>query len=164
MIIRLTNKMFKKIKESPSEAQPEAENPFIDWVADPFFVNRHNYIIITNCASVLSWIFPGKGINDVSTFIKCSMTSVFECLDLYGFDAQFQQIILPSFGNVKLRKVADKNMSGILVDLVKTSKFFIGNYGLSLRETSIRINEIPQLTRKEPFPAKAFQLLPDPKR
>lgn len=70
MIIRLTQKLVKKIKVAPTTVESRTENPFTDWTANLFTVGRAQYIILTHSASLYSVVFPGRGINDSGKFIK----------------------------------------------------------------------------------------------
>ena len=69
MIFRITDKLARKIKESPQESLPLAESPYLDWTANLFYVNKAQYIIVTNTQSLYSIIMHGKGITDDSKFI-----------------------------------------------------------------------------------------------
>lgn len=157
MVIRLTNKLFKRIKENPPTKIWEEPSPFLDWAADHFTVSGYRFIIIANCASVLSWVSPARGVNDSGSFIKCVIEAQKECMKVYGFDFQWERIIVPSLDKVYFRKVADRNMTGILMDLTKHAKYYLSDPDLSSYEVSLRLNEMPQCSRKESFPVQAFQ-------
>jgi len=62
MIFRLTQKLAKKIHEFPVKSVLPAENPYLDWTADLFYVNRAQYVIATNTQSLYSVIMHGKGV------------------------------------------------------------------------------------------------------
>lgn len=158
MVVRLTNKLFKRIKEKPPVEIWEEPNPFLDWAADHFTVGGYRFIIIANCASVLSWVSSAKGINDSRGFIKCIVEAQNECMKEYGFDFHWERIIAPSSRKFYFRKVADPRMSGILTDLTRHAKYHLYD-GLSPYEASLLLNEMPQCSRKESFPIRAFQKL-----
>lgn len=165
MVFRLTNKLLKKIKESPPSQLREAENPFVDWAADHFTVKGSRYIIVTNCESVLTWVYPAKGVNDSDRFIKFSLEAIENCLRENHFDLHWERIVVPSLKEIHFRKVADRNITGIMMDLVKHAKFYLSDYydELSLYEISMRLSEIPQLSREIVFPRQAFRSLELPK-
>ncbi len=62
MIIRLTAKLGKKIKNIPSATLPPDSNPFADWSAHLFTAERRQYILVANTSSLYSVVMPGKGI------------------------------------------------------------------------------------------------------
>lgn len=76
MILRLTLKLAKKIGIVPLPAIPydENRNPILDWNANLFTVQRAQYIILTNTASLYSLIMYGKGILYERKFIQKLLT------------------------------------------------------------------------------------------
>lgn len=159
MVFRLTNKLFKRIREKPPNEIVEETNPFLDWAADHFTVDGYRFIIVTNCASVLSWVFPAKGINDSNGFVKAANRAMETCLREYGFHFQWERMIVPSLVSVHLRKVADPSMSGVLTDLVRHAKYYLSNPNMTPHQASLLLNEMPQCSRKEPYTIRAFQNL-----
>ncbi len=159
MVFRLTNKLFKRIRKKPPLEICEEPNPFLDWAADHFTVEGYRFIIVSNCASVLSWVFPAKGINDSNDFIKAANRAIETCLREYRFHFHWERILLPSLTSVYLRKVADPKMSGVLTDLVRHAKYYLSDPGITTDEASLLLNEMPQCSRKEPYTIRAFQNL-----
>jgi hypothetical protein len=159
MLFRLTNKLFKRLREHPPLEVDEAPNPFLDWAADHFTVQGYRFILITNCASVLSWVYPARGVNDPSDFIWSTMVEMEVCMREYGFDMHWERIMGPSFGKVRFRRVADRSMNGILVNLAMHAKYYLSYPDLSHYEVSLLLNEIPQCSRKETCPIQAFAQL-----
>lgn len=160
MQFRLTHKICKRIVEQSLGSPDDEVSPFLDWAADHFTVGGYRFVIIVNRASVLSWVFPGKGINCSSDFIRDASSAIRNCLHEYGFSFHFDRIIVPELSVVSLRKVGDRNMTGIMMDLVKHAKFYFSEFDDSCHEISLRLNQIPQCSRKEAFPVKAFAGLP----
>lgn len=62
MIIRLTQKLGKKIGLSPKEALPLEGNPYADWTGHPFTARRVQYILLVNTSSMFSVVLFGRGI------------------------------------------------------------------------------------------------------
>ena len=48
MIIRLTQKLAKKVKETDLSEMPLHENPLADWSANLFTTDRTQYILVSN--------------------------------------------------------------------------------------------------------------------
>lgn len=166
MVFRLTHKLLKAIKAAPSPELEEGENPFVDWAADHFTFRGRRIILVTNCASILTWVYPGRGVNDSDSFIKCSLEAIRICLRENGFQVHWEKIISPSSSEVTFRKVGDRNLTGIMMELVKHAKFYLSDCydEMTLEEVSKRLSEMPQLSRKEAFPLEAFRSLELPKR
>lgn len=70
MIFRLSQKLAKKIKAGPLASVPLNENPYADWSAHLFTVNRTQYIILSNTKSLYSCVMFGAGITNDSVFIE----------------------------------------------------------------------------------------------
>jgi hypothetical protein len=64
MIFRLSAKLGKKLKFSPTEVLPAHTNPFADWSAHLFTADRAQYILISNTISLYSRVIFGRGITD----------------------------------------------------------------------------------------------------
>lgn len=159
MQFRLTHKMSKRIGALPVDSPDDGVSPFLDWAADHFTVGGYRFVIIVNRASVLSYVFPGKGVNCSSDFIRDASSAIRNCLHEYEFSFHYERIIVPAMSEVSFRKVGDRNMTGIMMDLVKHAKFYLSEFDDSCHELSLRLNTIPQCSRKEAFPVKAFAAL-----
>lgn len=156
MIFRLTTKLAKKIKESPESAAPLDGNPFIDWAATLFTINRHQYILITNRESLLSWVFYGSGVPEGHQFILKALTGIRECMEEYGFEFIYETQIVPNTGRIRFSKVGDRKVNGVMVDLVKHAQYYNRMEDLVPCEIAMRLNKIPQCSRKNPWPIDAF--------
>ena len=160
MIYRLTNKMAKKIKESPDSTLEPPNNPFLDWAADLFIAERTHYILLTHCRSLLSCVAYAKGINNYDAFIRIANQSIKDCLSVYEYEFIFESLVAPQMGNVIFSKVGNRKVNGVMVDLVKHAKYYLSVDELSPLEITQRLNKIPQCSRKNPWPIKAFSELP----
>ena len=70
MIIRLSQKLTKKINAGKQTEMPLDENPYADWSCHLFTADRTQYIILSNTASLYSCVMYGQGITDDSRFIE----------------------------------------------------------------------------------------------
>ena len=68
MIIRITQKLGRKIKVVPIAALPPHDNPILDWTVNLFMVSRWQCIILANSASFYSVVFPGKSVPNEQAF------------------------------------------------------------------------------------------------
>ena len=76
MIIRLSQKLAKKLKLGTLPSLPSDENPYADWSAHLFTADRTQYIILTNTQSLYSVVMYGKGIADDSRFIGRALDNI----------------------------------------------------------------------------------------
>lgn len=81
MIFRLSQKLQGKLKVGTLTALPLHENHLLDWSAHVFLAGRTQYVLLTNTKSLVSTIFPGKGLTNEGTFIQQGLTSIQEVLE-----------------------------------------------------------------------------------
>ncbi|WP_269541952.1 DUF6933 domain-containing protein [Cerasicoccus fimbriatus] len=159
MIYRLTHKLAKKIYEKPESTLEPNPNHFCDWAADYFTSNRTGYILLTHTKSMLSAAFYGKGVNDDDAFIKQANEAIRDCLYENGFEFVFESLMVPNLSPVHFSKVGNRQLSGIMVDLVRNAKWNLSREDLTPFDLAAKLNEIPQCTQKNAFPIKAFAAL-----
>jgi hypothetical protein len=70
MIFRLSQKLNAKIEVGTLPTLPLDDNPFADWSARLFFVDRMQYILLSNTKSLYSTVMYGKGITDEGRFVE----------------------------------------------------------------------------------------------
>ena len=70
MILRLSEKLNKKIGAGTLSTLPPDENPYADWSCHLFTADRTQYIIMSNTKSLYSCVIYGAGITDDSRFMQ----------------------------------------------------------------------------------------------
>lgn len=156
MLFRLTQKMAKKIKESPTMICPVSANPYIDWSAHLFTAERAHYIIITNSTSLYSIILHGRGITDDANFIDHVMSEManFMCQD--GYEFQFRRLIAPNATESLFVKLSDRRVMGSMNDLVRMAKWHLIEGQVSPFDTAEKINTAPMSYLGYDHPKRAF--------
>lgn len=150
MIIRLTQKLAKKIKVAPTTAAPCTENPFGDWTANLFTVGRVQYIILTHSASLYSVVLPGRGINDSDKFIECVVSALGEQMADAGYGDVFEQHIAPLARSIRFSKTGDRSVLGSMNDLVLHAKYRLADEPLIVAVKGL--NQIPMGALGYQFP------------
>jgi hypothetical protein len=74
MILRLSQKLNKKIQAGKLSEMPLDDNPYADWSCHLFTADRTQYIIMSNTASLYSCVMFGKGITNDGLFIQLALT------------------------------------------------------------------------------------------
>ena len=82
MIIRLTEKLGRKIGIMPTELLPMTDNPYLDWSAHLFRAGRNQYIILTNTPSLYSIVMIGRGCKSGSTLQQNAIREMWEHMRL----------------------------------------------------------------------------------
>jgi len=144
MIIRVTQKLADKLKVAPNACLSSDANPLADWVAHLFTVQRVQYIIATNSATLYSVVMHGRGISDEMLFCQRLLESISDFMTTEGFGPLFQHDIATDAANVRLSKTGNRSVLGSINDHVRCAKVYLGEQlECSLFETSRRLNETP---------------------
>jgi len=118
MIIRLSQKLAKKIKVGKLVEKPLDENQYADWSANVFNVGRTQYIILCNTKSMYSCVMYGNGITNENTFIQRSLSLIREFMEDDGKESVYEQHIIPATGSVTFAKSLNRSVSGSMNELV----------------------------------------------
>lgn len=118
MIIRLSQKLAKKIKVGKLTEKPLDKNQYADWSANVFNVGRTQYIILCNTKSMYSCVMYASGITTDSTFIKRALSLIREFMEDDGKLSVYEQNIIPSSGSVTFAKSLNRSVIGSMNELV----------------------------------------------
>ncbi len=157
MIIRLSTKLSKKIKTSPSTSVDLSRNPFADWSAHLFTFDRTQYILACNTVSLYSVLCYGRGITDDNTFLMRMTSLIGEVLKDDGLEFFWERWILPETGTVTFSKALNRSVTGSMNDQVFLAKALLDDGEMSPYEASFKLNQnlLSYLDYKRP--REAFQ-------
>lgn len=144
MIIRVTQKLAKKIKAVPAASLPPHDNPLLDWSAHLFMVSRWQCVIVTNSICLYSIVFSGKGIFSVTTFLDRSFQTLDEYMSLDGVSRLFNDYISPAKSDIQICKAADRRVLGSINDAIFQAKCDMLEIGYPLAMVNKRLNDTPR--------------------
>jgi len=156
MIFRLSQKLAKKIKVPAPLPKPLDPNPFADWSAHVFTVQRTQYLLLTNTASLYSTVLHGRGISDEGQFIDRALRAISELMEANGQEATFKRFIAPGTANVTFASALNRSVTGSMNDLVNAAQFYLAEGDHSLFDISLRLNDMPMSYLKYGRPRDAF--------
>ena len=161
MIYRLTLKMAKKIGMAPLPIIPytNIKNPIQDWNANLFTVQRIQYILLTNTASLYSMVMPGKGITSDKNFIREAAPCIKEFMIMDGNQGIYENHFKPENQNTYFSKTIDRRVLGSINDLIFQSKFYLSEGRQALFKVSSMLNETPMSYLKYGNPKDEFRKL-----
>ena len=119
MILRLSQKLCTKIKTGALPTMPLDENPFADWSAHLFIVDRTHYILLTNTKSLYSTVMTGQGITNDSRFIERSLSSIREFMEQDGQSVIHDRCIAPDSGTVHFAKALNRSVTSSMNELIR---------------------------------------------
>ena len=167
MILRLSQKLAKKLKEGNLPTIPLDEDPYADWSAHLFTVARTQYIIVTNTRALYSVVMYGRGITDYSDFINQTLSTLREFMEDDGQSFVYQRFIAPAGGSVQFAKALDRSVTGSINELVKFAKCWLDSDEISPFEVGFKLNDVLlsalASSKKDGYgkPNKAFKALAD---
>ncbi len=118
MIIRLSQKLCTRIKAGKLNEMPLDDNPYADWSANVFVVNRAQYIILSNSASLYSCVMFGKEITNESRFLQRALNCIRELMEDDGHASIYQKFIAPSTATVSFAKALNRSVIGSMNEFV----------------------------------------------
>jgi pRiA4b ORF-3-like protein/uncharacterized protein DUF6933 len=167
MILRLSQKLAKKVKAGTLSSLPPDDNPYADWSANLFTASRTQYILLTNTQSLYSVVMYGKGITDDTDFISRALENLREFMEDDGQSFAYQRFIAPATGSVSFAKALNRSVTGSMNDMIVHAKHWLTEGDLSPFDVGFKLNQIPMSALKGPkserygIPREVFKLLSD---
>jgi hypothetical protein len=149
MIIRLTGKLAKKIKENELMSVPMARNPFADWTARLFTVDRAQYILITNTATLYSVVMFGKSITNDNAFIHAMLDALRNLMEEDGLGEIYQQQVAPQTDRISFAKSASRSATSSMNQMSFEAEAYLSSGEVSPFEVSFHLNESLRSYEKE---------------
>jgi len=142
MILRLSQKLNKKIKAGKLSEMSLDENPYADWSCHLFTADRTQYIIMSNTASLYSCVMFGKGITNDGLFIQLALNAIREFMEDDGQQFAYRKFIAPESGAIEFAKALNRSVTGSMNDHVQATKFYLAD-DMTPSEIGYRLNETP---------------------
>lgn len=159
MILRLSQKLNKKIKAGTLSEMPLDDNPYSDWSCHLFTADRTQYVIITNTKSLYSTVMFGKGITDDSRFIERVLSSLREFSESDGQAFVYQKFIAPSSATDSFAKALNRSVTGSMNDMIYHAQMWLIEEELSPFDVGFKLNEMPMSALEYANPKDAFKKL-----
>ena len=165
MIFRLSQKLNSKIKAGALDTVPLDDNPYADWSAHLFAVNRTQYIILSNTKSLYSCVMYGAGITNDSMFIERALSTIREFMEDDGQQFVYRKFIAPASGTVQFAKALNRSVTGSMNDLINHATYWLAEDDLSPHDLGFRLNDTllsalaTEKSRGYGKPTEAFRLL-----
>ena len=159
MIIRLSQKLGKKIKESPVRTLPLDANPSADWSGHVFTADRAQYVLLTNTMSLYSMLIHGAGITTDSRLLDRGLDALRELMIDDGLEFIYRSFVVPSTGTVHFSKALNCSVTGSMNDLVRCAQHWLSEGELSPHDVARRLNEMPMSANGYANPREALKSL-----
>jgi hypothetical protein len=157
MIIRLSNTLSKKIKETDLALLPPDPNPFADWSARLFTADRAQYILMTNSASLYSVVIYGRGVTDGNAFLHEVTDMMRDVMEKDGFRLIYKKRVAPQTARVSFSKAVNRSVTGSMNEFAFYAKWHLIRDEMSPYDVSFQLNKTPMSYIKYRYPRDAFQ-------
>ncbi len=141
-------------------AGPPDSDPFADWSAHLFTVERRQFILVANTPSLYSVVMPGRGVTSDKTFLRRMRVELRGFLQIEGYEYVYRKLVEPGLDKVLFSKALNRSVTGSINDLVFGAKFFMTGNEMPLFEVSVLLNETP-MSYLDYNPREAFRSLTD---
>lgn len=159
MILRLSEKMSKRIGVRPIESLPMSANPFADWSSHVFAAGRLEYILSTNTATLYSVVFEARGIKGEPAFRSNMLAQLRAAMIEDGFEFHYKRLIDVDSDSVSYSKAFSRGVIGSMNDMVELATYSLEVQEKSPAETSRIVNGTPFSVLEQTSPRQAFQHL-----
>jgi hypothetical protein len=143
MIFRLSQKLNAKIEVGTLQTLPLDDNPFADWSARLFFVDRTHYILLSNTKSLYSTVMYGKGITDEGRFVERALSNLREFMENDGQEFSYRRLIAPASATIRFARALDRTVTGSINDLINQATSMLAASELSPFDVGFRLNDVP---------------------
>lgn len=92
MLFRFTNSTIEKIKDIVL-SEESAENRYCEWICDSVLIERKHYFFVSNSYSMVSVIFPAKGINSFERFCTVCNAEIKRICNENGWESIYNEFI-----------------------------------------------------------------------
>lgn len=141
MILRLSQKLAKKIKVSKLGDLPLDENPYADWSCHFFSADRTQYVIVCNTASLYSCVMYARGITDDSKFIVRVLDLIREFMEDDGEAETYQQHIAPTSETIQFAKALNRSVTSSINELVMAAEIDLTEGDMAPHDVGFRLND-----------------------
>ncbi len=142
MIFRLSQKLAKKLKAGPLDSLPLDENPYADWTAHLFTVDRTQYIILSNTKSLYSCVMFGAGITNDGIFTERALDTIREFMQDDGQQFVYAKFIAPASGSIRFAKAIDRKTTGSINELILAADHGLADGDVSTNDVGFQMNQV----------------------
>ncbi len=140
MILRLSQKLGKKVKAETLSEIPLDENPYADWSCHLFAADRTQYIILSNTVSLYSCVMFGKGITNDGQFIERALSTIREFMEDDGQQFSYERFIIPANGTISFAKTLNRQVTSSMNELIELAKLYLME-DMSPHDVGFRLND-----------------------
>lgn len=159
MILRLSDKLSKRIGVKPIESLPMSANPFADWSSHVFPAARSEFILSTNTVTLYSVVFPAQGVKGEPVFRSSMFAHIRATMLEDGFEFHYKRLVDVEPNLVSYSKAFSRGVIGSMNDMVELASYMIEVQEKSPDEAARTINDTTFSVLGRTSPRRSFQRL-----
>ena len=132
MVFHLTEKLRKKLKVQPEPGPHPVANPLLRWYGHLFFSKREQWILVTNEATLLSLLMPGRGLSNSERFVEYFHVIMEDYLEALGVKAAYDTLVKPYAAKPIFTKTESRSVLASMNDTIRFCKPAVCNYDLTV--------------------------------
>ncbi len=141
MIIRLTQKLAKKVKAPELQTSPLCDDPLCDWSMQMFDFDRKQHVLICNTRTFYSAVFLAGGIAAPHKLAVAGLQAIGEQLDGDMLLDAYQHRSTPGPMAVTYAKSLNRVITGSMNELILRATVAMAD-GVSLFKASAEVNRM----------------------
>ncbi len=162
MVLQLTQKLQKALGGPKLVKEHVPARPHMRWYANLFTVERVQYILTTNAASLFSVVLYKRGLTSTDQYWEQLLERLRVHMNEIGLETVFAEHILPCTDTLTLAKTEDRSVLGSMNDMINCCKVTIPyRGGMAIEDLTHKINDTTYSTIERRRPEQAMrELLP----
>lgn len=157
MLLRLTDKLSKKLKTGPLTKVDKDPGPYLEWYGLLFSVDRSQYILTTEAKSLFSVVMYGRGVTDEDIYLQHLFHHLREYMHCTGNRLIYDRVIAPRTGLITMSKTSSKAVLGSMNMMARLCASRLEGEEWSPWDLSECINKTPFKAIRKQYPKIAFQ-------
>jgi hypothetical protein len=162
MILRISEKLSRKIRVTPTEKRPLNKNPFADFSCHAVAVEGHEFILAVNTASLYAVVFPGDSIDRNTSFESTLHDRLQAYIVADGFEFLYKRLIHSDGDTVRYCRPLNEIISANLNQLASRVASELAERRRSPEEVTASLNRarLPIIRHQRPrdrFRTLSFQ-------
>jgi len=143
VILRLSDKLSRRIGVRPIESLPMSANPFADWSSHVFPAGRSEYILSTNTSTLYSVVFSARSIKGEAAFRSNMLAQLRATMMEDGFEFHYKRLIDVESDAPSYSKALSRGVIGSMHDMAELACYSLEVQGKSPEQVTRMINETP---------------------
>ena len=157
MILRLSDKLGRRLRARPTTRHPLHANAYADWSADYFRADRDAYILVANTKALYTVLLPAGGLVTPQALEARIHAYLAQALKEAGLEFFYKRLVERDDEPSTYSTLLNAESEAVLRDLAELAAYFMVEEGHDTEEAALRINRGPLAVLDRETPAETFR-------